>query len=157
MSPAGVLPVSRFVQSAATFYGGELDGSYDVWRQGDRKVAIEAAYDYVHGETDHGPAARIPPYSLLGRVVWTSPRLEARAEVRHVGEQDRVTTFEIPTDAYDLVSAKVSWRLFAHQDVRIFLDGRNLTDQEAREHTSFLKDIAPLPGRTVRVGFAAAF
>ena len=55
------------------------------------------------------------------------------------------------------MSARISYRVFADQDVRLFLDGRNLTDQEAREHASFLKDIAPLPGRTVRAGFTASF
>ena len=41
--------------------------------------------------------------------------------------------------------------------VSLFVDARNLTDEEAREHASFLKDIAPLPGRNLRVGVAYRF
>ena len=38
-----------------------------------------------------------------------------------------------------------------------YVKGTNLTDAEARLHTSFLKDIAPLPGRGVLFGVKAEF
>ncbi|WP_340645350.1 TonB-dependent receptor [Phenylobacterium sp.] len=157
LDPAGELPVVRFIQSDARFYGGELEGTYELWRHGDGVLALEGSYDYVHGKTDTGPPARIPPYSVTGRLVWTAPRLEGQVEVRHVAEQRRVSAFESPTDAYTLLSARILYRPLADQDFRVFLDGRNLTNEEAREHASFLKDIAPLPGRTLRVGFAYGF
>lgn len=157
LDPAGELPVVRFIQSDAQFYGGELEGTYDVWRHGDGVLSLEGSYDYVHGRTDAGPPARIPPYSVTGRVVWIAPRLEGQVEVRHVAEQDRLSAFELPTDAYTLLSARVSYRPLADQDFKVFLDGRNLTNEPAREHASFLKDIAPLPGRTVRAGVTYSF
>jgi iron complex outermembrane receptor protein len=73
-----------------------------------------------------------------------------------VAEQERVAEFELPTDDYTLLNAFVSYRPFAgdapRSGVKLFLDARNLTDEEAREHASFLKDLAPparpqLPGR----------
>lgn len=146
-------PIYRFVQTDAKFYGIELEGAYAVWQDGDRKLSLEGAADYVHAQTDFGPAARIPPYSVTGRLAWTSTRFDASAEVRHVGEQDRVANaFELPTDDYTLVNASVAVRPFAQQNVTLFAEARNLTDEEAREHVSFLKDIAPLPGRNLRVG-----
>ncbi len=157
IDPAGGLPVVRFTQTDATFYGGELEGSYDLWRGGDGVLSAEGSYDYVRGETDIGPPARIPPYSVTGRLVWKAPRLEGQVEVRHVAGQGRLSAFELPTEAYTLLSARVSWRPLADQDFKLFLDGRNLTNQEAREHTSFLKDIAPLPGRTLRAGVTYSF
>jgi len=157
LDPDGELPISRFTQTDATFYGGEVEGAYPVWRQGDRTLSVEGAYDYVHAKTDDGPPARIPPYSVTGRLVWEGPRIDAKLEVRYVGEQDRVAAFETPTDSYTLVNAQVSYKPLADKDFKVFLDGRNLTDQEAREHVSFLKDIAPLPGRTVRAGVALTF
>jgi iron complex outermembrane receptor protein len=42
-------------------------------------------------------------------------------------------------------------------DFEVFLDGRNLSNQEARVHTSFLKEIAPLPGRAFSAGFRILF
>ena len=157
IDPAGELPVVRFTQTDATFYGGELEGSYDLWRGGDGVLSAEGSYDYVRGETDIGPPARIPPYSVTGRLVWKAPRLEGQVEIRHVAGQGRLSAFELPTEAYTLLSARVSWRPLADQDFKLFLDGRNLTNQEAREHTSFLKDIAPLPGRTLRAGVTYSF
>ena len=151
-------PIYRFVQTDAKFYGFELEGAYALWQDGDRKLSLEGAADYVHAQTDFGPAARIPPYSVTGRLAWTSTRFDVSAEVRHVGEQDRVANeFELPTDDYTLVNASVAVRPFAQQNVTLFAEARNLTDEEAREHVSFLKDIAPLPGRNLRVGVAYRF
>ena len=151
-------PIYRFVQTDAKFYGFELEGAYALWQDGDRKLSLEGAADYVHAQTDFGPAARIPPYSVTGRLAWTSTKFDASAEVRHVGEQDRVANaFELPTDDYTLVNASVAVRPFAQQNVTLFAEARNLTDEEAREHVSFLKDIAPLPGRNLRIGVAYRF
>lgn len=151
-------PIYRFVQTDAKFYGFELEGAYALWQDGDRKLSLEGAADYVHAQTDFGPAARIPPYSVTGRLAWTSTKFDASAEVRHVGEQDRVANaFELPTDDYTLVNASVAVRPFTQQNVTLFAEARNLTDEEAREHVSFLKDIAPLPGRNLRVGVAYRF
>ena len=60
---------------------------------------------------------------------------------------------------YTLVDAHVAW----HHDTaggnawELFVDGSNLLDEEARPHTSFLKDLAPLPGRGIAFGVRAFF
>ena len=74
-------------------------------------------------------------------------------------QQDDVAAFETATPGYTLVDAHVAW----HRDTpggnawEVFLDGSNLLDEEARAHTSFLKDLAPLPGRGVAFGVRAFF
>jgi outer membrane receptor protein involved in Fe transport len=151
------LGVIQFTQADAKFYGGELEGSYDVWRAGEGVLAVQGAYDYVHGEVANGPAARIPPYSVTAGLNWTSPRFDLKGEVRYVAEQDRVSIFEIPTDGYTLLNIKATYKPAGAQGLKLFIDGHNLTDEAAREHTSFLKDIAPLPGRSIRAGFAYEF
>lgn len=150
-------PVFQFVQTGAEFRGLEADAEYDLWSDGDRGLSLEAAADYVDAETDLGPAARIPPYSLTGRLVWTSTSFDASVEVRHVGEQDQLAAFELGTDGYTLVNLSTAWRPFADKAVVVFAEGHNLTDSEAREHVSFLKDVAPLPGRNVRIGVSYRF
>ncbi|WP_257816572.1 TonB-dependent receptor [Phenylobacterium sp. J367] len=65
--------------------------------------------------------------------------------------------FELPTDGYTLLNAQVTVRPLKDQGFKVFLDARNLTDTEAREHASFLKDLAPLPGRNFRLGVAYSF
>lgn len=39
----------------------------------------------------------------------------------------------------------------------VFIRGTNLLDDEARRHTSFVKNIAPLPGRSGLIGVRATF
>ena len=111
----------------------------------------------VRAETDLGPAARIPPWSATAKLNWTSTRYDAGLELRHVARQQRLADFELPTDSYTLVNASAAVRPFADRNVTVFAEARNLTNQEAREHVSFLKDIAPLPGRNLRVGVAYRF
>ena len=73
--------------------------------------------------------------------------------------QDDVAAYETETPGYTLVDAHIAW----HRDTpagnawEVFLDGSNLLDEEARVHTSFLKDVAPLPGRGVGFGVRAFF
>lgn len=151
------LEVFQYVQTGADFRGFEAEAGFRLWSDGDRALWIEGAADYVRGETDLGPPARIPPWSATGRLVYESPRWDAKLEVRRVGEQDRIAANELPTEGFTLVNLFVSVKPSSDPSLVFFAEGRNLTDQEAREHASFLKDIAPMPGRGVRVGVAYRF
>lgn len=150
-------PIFRFVQTDATFKGFEAEGEFALWESGDRKLSLTGAADYVRAQTDLGPAARIPPWSVTTGLNWTTARYDVSGEVRHVAEQTRVSDDELPTDAYTMVNLKAAFRPLADRNVTVFAEARNLTDEEAREHVSFLKDIAPLPGRNIRVGVAYRF
>ncbi len=151
------LKVFRYFQTGAEFYGFEAEASYDLWSDGDRSLTVEAAADYVHGDTDSGAPARIPPWSAASRLIWKGDRLETRLELRRVGQQERVAAFELPTDGYTLVNLYADLKPFGNPDLRLFVEGRNLTDAEVREHASFLKDVAPAAGRSVRTGIAWRF
>jgi iron complex outermembrane receptor protein len=79
-------------------------------------------------------------------------------ELRTVGKQDRVADFELPTDGYTMLNASLVLRPFETEpDLKVFVDANNLTNVEAREHASFLKDVAPLPGRSFRMGVGYRF
>lgn len=149
--------VYDFVQTDATFYGAEFEGSYRLWEDGERSFSMEAAADYVHGETDLGVPARIPPWSVTGRAVFDGGWWTGNLELRKVAEQDRVAPFELPTDGYMMLNTTVSATPFADKNFKVFAEARNLNDTEAREHASFLKDFAPLPGRNFRLGVGYRF
>ena len=152
------LPVFQYFQTNADFHGAEVEAGYTAWRGGQgHALKLEGVYDWVRGETDLGVPARIPPWSLTGKVIWTAPRAEAHVEVRRVASQGRVATFETATDGYTSVDAMLTVKPFANPALRVFIDGRNLTNEEIREHVSFLKDIAPSPGRSIRTGVAWRF
>ncbi|HEY8574342.1 TonB-dependent receptor domain-containing protein [Phenylobacterium sp.] len=161
LAPTGAeeagLPVFRYMQTDASFHGAEAETSLKLWREGERGFTLEAAADYVRGETDLGPPARIPPWSATVRGLFDGGWWDGRLEIRRVGGQDRVSAFELPTDGYTQLNAMLTFRPLKDRDLKLFVDGRNLTDVEAREHASFLKDLAPLPGRNIRVGLGYRF
>ncbi|MDO9587627.1 MAG: TonB-dependent receptor [Brevundimonas sp.] len=155
--PDSDLPIFAYVQTDATFRGFEAEASYRIWEDGERALTLSGAADWVRASTDLGPAARIPPWSVTTGLDWTSRLFDVGLQARHVGEQDRTAAFERPTDSYTLVSLKAAVRPFADRNVVLFAEAANLTDKEAREHASFQKDIAPLPGRNLRMGLTYRF
>ncbi|WAC47870.1 TonB-dependent receptor [Asticcacaulis sp. SL142] len=151
------LPVYQYVQTDADFYGLELEGGINLWARGDKTVRFDATYDYVHGDSDLGPVARIPPYSVTGKVSYTDPRWTTHIEARYAGEQDRLTEQELPTDSYTLVNLFAAYKVARFEGVSVFAEVRNVFDEEAREHASFNKDILVQPGRNLRAGLSYRF
>ncbi|MDP3746153.1 MAG: TonB-dependent receptor [Phenylobacterium sp.] len=151
------LAIFDYVQTDAEFYGAEVEIAHRLWEDGERSFTLEGAADYVRGDTDLGAPARIPPWSVTGRAVFEGGWWTGKLELRQVGDQDRVAEAEIPTDGYRMLNASLIMRPFDDKGLKIFADVRNLNDAEAREHASFLKDLAPLPGRSFRIGAGYTF
>jgi len=147
------LPVFRFVQTGARFVGAEAEAGVDLGRG----FGLDIAADYVNASSDLGAIARMPPASVTARLTYRGARLEAYGEVRRVQGQNRLAPFETATPGHTLLEARISWRPRGDEGPAFYLEGRNLTDQTAREHVSFLKDIVVQPGRTLRAGVAAHF
>ena len=70
-----------------------------------------------------------------------------------------VAVFETTTPGYTLVDAHLAWHFdTTHANAwEVFVDGTNLLDSKARAHTSFLKDVAPVPGRGFNFGVRTFF
>ena len=152
-------PVVVYSQQDATFTGFELDGRIDLLDRGGHHVHLSVMGDTVDADLDRGgDLPRIPPLRLGGGVHYHSERWNAAAEVRWVDDQEDVAQNETPTEGYTMLHASVGYRvLLGKQIVDLLLRGRNLTDEEARVHTSFLKDVAPLPGRDVSLSVKLRF
>lgn len=152
-------PCFQFQQADARYYGFEADASVRLARIGGYAVNLDLLGDYIHANVvDRGPVPRIPPLRLLGGLELQSDRLTARAEVEHVFEQDRIAAFETPTSDYTLVNASIAFRPWGKDSkTSILLSANNIFDVEARRHTSFLKDFAPLAGRDFRASLRIGF
>ncbi|HEX2223655.1 MAG TPA: hypothetical protein VHN15_05575, partial [Thermoanaerobaculia bacterium] len=62
------------------------------------------------------------------------------------------------TEGYTLLNANLSYRIFTSRAIYdLLLRGTNLTDEEARNHVSFLKDRVPLPGRDISLALRLTF
>ena len=152
------LPVFQFVGEDASFKGFEVQGGTNITEIGRFTLKADALAEYVRAKTDSGDLPRIPPFFVLTGIEADSERFNFRAELDYAAEQNKVETFEIPTDDYALVNLFATWRApTGTQDVRLSLSVLNLLDDDARQHTSFLKDTVPLPGRNVRFSIASTF
>jgi iron complex outermembrane receptor protein len=154
------LQVIRFEQADAEFYGAELAAVGRLVQVGEAHLDLRFGADLVRAELtgSGGPLPRIPPLSAhLGLDFHHGP-FRASVEGIRAEEQDRVAANETATGGYTLVNAALSYRLLLGRTVTdVILRGRNLADEEARNHVSFLKDVAPLPGRDVSLGLRVAF
>lgn len=156
---AEVLPVFNFIQRDATFTGGEISASVRLFEAAGFAVRGDVAVDIVRAEFDDGGhPPRIPPMSSTVGLEAENGQWNGRIEVVDVQEQDRLAEFETPTDGYTFLNASLGFRPGGEGGAwMIRLDGRNLTDEEGRVHSSFLKDELPLPGRNVRLTVSTEF
>lgn len=154
------LPVFRVAQGDALFRGFEAEADIELYHQDDRHVALRLWGDYTRATLTDGDEAlpRIPPLRLGGGLQYVDKGFRAAVTVKRVARQDRVASFEDETDGYTMIDASVGYRLFTRGTVHeLMLQGSNLTDTEARQHVSFLKDLAPLPGRDFRLTYRFSF
>ena len=152
------LDVFEYRQADADFTGFEVSGSTDLGDAFGAAWSADGSVDYVQAELDGGgDLPRIPPLSSLIGVEADFGQINARAEARLVAEQDEIAEFELATDGYALLNAQVEWTPLTEHDVTLIAGVRNITDEEARSHTSFLKDLVPLPGRNFRIAVVAGF
>ena len=106
-----------------------------------------------------GNLPRIAPWRAGAELRWAGNHWRAGVGAVRYARQDDVAEFESETPGYTLVNANLAWHLdtAGGNAWELFVDGSNLLDEEARPHTSFLKDLAPLPGRNVSAGVRLFF
>lgn len=155
------LPETRFTASDATFKGTEAQIEAELVRIKGFDIHGDASVDYVRATaaaSGTGDVPRIPPLHSIAGLDAKSERLDFRAEVERAGRQFRIGDRELPTDSYVLYNAYVTWRpISTVEGLAVRLSGENLTNEEARPSTSFLKDLVPEPGRNVKVELTANF
>lgn len=154
-----ILPEALTRAVAAEFRGVEAEAKFRLI-EASGTLDLRLSGDYVRATNrDSGePLPRIPPLRLGAGLDWRHGRLAASLDVTHARRQDRVAANELPTAAYTLVDAALTWRIDASPvNLDAFLKASNLLDREARVHASVLKDIAPLAGRGVTIGLRGSF
>jgi iron complex outermembrane receptor protein len=116
--------------------------------------------DYVHAtDLDTGdPLPRITPLRFTASLNYESEKWNASIEGQRVDAQDRVAPFETSTPGYTFLNASVGYKFRAGPTYNyLYVKGTNLTNEEARDHLSFLKEVLPLAGRGITVGFRTTF
>ncbi|MEM9532132.1 MAG: TonB-dependent receptor [Pseudomonadota bacterium] len=150
------LPVQVWVQDDADISGVEGEASLQI----NDGLRANVFFDSVTAELDDGDnLPRTPPTRFGVGLDWDWNQWQFSFDAIRYDNQDDVAQFERPTDSYTMLNADVVYNLggAAGLDWQFYLRGRNLDDEEARNHTSFVVDRAPLPGRNFILGLRAAF
>ncbi|MCP3980303.1 MAG: TonB-dependent receptor [bacterium] len=172
--PEFVLPEYRFTQEDAEFYGAEFTLLFDLLSNERQHLDLELTGDVVRAELrDSGDYLPRIPASRVGiGLQYRADRWYGSASVRYTAEQDRLAPSETitsplveglellggPTDDYTMVAATAGYRFVKSGMLHDFsLRGSNLTDEEARVHTSRLKNVAPLPGADISFAYRLVF
>lgn len=153
------LPVVNYVQDDASFHGFEAELTIPLFKDDASHLDLRLASDYVRGELKNGgDLPQIPPLRFGAGLHYDRDRWHAGMQAFYYDQQDKIAANELPTDSFTMLDADVSYRmLLGAGDLFVFLRGTNLLDEEARQHASPLKDIAPLPGRSLHVGLRGEF
>ncbi|MBA3495329.1 MAG: TonB-dependent receptor, partial [Gammaproteobacteria bacterium] len=158
--PDGDLLSLAFVQDDAIFYGAEAETVFEIF-EGTSYGELDARLfaDYVRGKlTDGDDLPRITPPRVGGGLDYRLGAWSGDFEVMRVAKQTDNAALETATDGYTQVDLGVSYTFGTKPaDLTLALRGTNLLDEEERRHTSFLKDIAPLPGRSVLLTVRTSF
>ncbi len=179
IDPDDDLPIFAYQPINADFYGFELEtifhllgaveepintgaksGTIPASAGSDTRLDLILRADYVHAENRNTGEAvpRIPPFRSSVALEYGKGSFTASIEGQYAAKQDHNADFEIPTDSYFLLGASVSYKTsLAGLESTFYIKGVNLTDEEARLSTSFLKEVAPLAGRGVVVGLRTEF
>ena len=160
LSPTGAgadgLPVYRYRQQGSRFEGLEAELQVPL---GAGAFTLELTGEYLRGRLEGGgDLPRMPPFGLGARLRYDGVAWSASLAANRHFAQDRVAEGELPTDAYTLLDADFVYRPgWLGDGVLLFVRGRNLLDEDARLHTSPLKDQLPLPGRSIGAGVRVEF
>ncbi len=157
------LPVFNYTQEDASFVGGEIYASAAVENVLAGDWDLNASIDFVEGEiAGGGPVPLQPPttFALGAHGKWGA--FGAGFDVTVADEQTDLAEGELPTDGYTLLDLRAEYDISAFagplgEGSKVFIEARNVTDEEARIATSTIKDFAPLPGQNIRFGIRASF
>ena len=150
------LRVANFLQADSRFVGFDAEAN----RRLGGGLWLNAGLGFVDAEltTSQESLPRIAPFR--GRLSLDVPykNFTLSPEVILAASQDQVYRTETATGGYSVINMRLSY-VWARATMvhSISAAGYNLTNELYRNHTSFIKDLAPEIGRGVRIGYSVRF
>lgn len=159
LDPTGEFTLVNITQARARFVGLEGEAS---WRPDPAAgPGLRVFGDMVRGRLTGGGGdlPRMSPARLGLEADYKHGPWSANALLLGVLRQNRVATLETTTGGYVRLEAGIEYTLRAAPEVRtnLFVRANNLLNQDMRVATSYIKDFAPLPGRSFVAGLRANF
>lgn len=157
---AGELQLVEFQQTDAVFYGLEFAGNYSIFDNANGRLDFRLFGDVLKAQDTNGQnLPRISPANIGIGLDYAFNRFSLGAELNTVFEQNDNGVLETDTDGYTLLNVRGDVDLYKSPSstASLFVAGTNLLDEDARRHASFIKDRAPLAGRSLNVGLRVSF
>lgn len=142
-----------YQQQDAEFSGIELESSLIL--SDSQKLQLQA--DLVRGSFSSGSnrdVPRLPPQKLRASWIVENGLYRGSVNITHAAAQDRAGENQEGTNGYTKLDASLA---YTQDNWSAFIKGQNLTNQEIRNSSSFLRDIAPEAGRKLTVGLRYRF
>ena len=152
------LPIGLYLQNDATFMGADASVDADItdW------LGAFVSADIVKAKLKEGdvPLPRITPARGRIGLDFRYKGLSVRPEAVFVGSRKPgdIFTLETPTAGYGLFNLNASYTVVTdHASHTFSFSSSNLGDRLYRNHLSFIKDLAPEPGRGARFSYSIRF
>jgi len=151
----GNLIHANYVQENAEFDGYEFEFGR-ILSLGSGELTLSFGRDVVNAKFSDGHyVPRINPSRNIYSLAYTQDDLVFRLSMKDVDKQNDFGEGETATDGYQMVDTRLtkSFDMSGKSKLRVSLFGKNLLDEAARNHASFVKNEAPLPGRNYGIKF----
>ena len=153
------MPLAEYMQKDAQLSGVELQfGAAFPFYDGDLELSI--ARDSVSGEFSDGTyIPRMMPARNIFSVNYKRNTLEFDMSLKDVEKQDEFSSKETVTKGYQMLDMRLTQKLVTDSGrvVQASIFGKNMLDEVARNHTSWVKNEVPLPGKNVGINFRVTF
>ncbi|MEY4481278.1 MAG: hypothetical protein RIQ84_440 [Pseudomonadota bacterium] len=159
-----MVPKYNFTGIKARMYGLEADGRLPISRGVFSKASelnMDWKADYVRGEnrSTGGALPRISPLRFSSALVYSQGLYSSQVDVQHAARQNRYADDLGATPSYTMFGLGASYKtsMAGMRSAMLFMRVENLTNVEARNASSLLRDMAPSGARAIKVGLKGNF
>ena len=159
-----MVPKYNFTGIKARMYGLEADGRLPIARGVFGKASefnMDWKADYVRGEnrSTGGSLPRISPLRLSSSLVYSQGMYSSQLDVQYAARQNRYADDLGSTPSYTMLGLGASYKtpMPGFRSALIFMRVENLTNVEARNASSVLRDMAPAGARAIKVSLKGNF
>lgn len=155
----GNLIHANYIQEDAEFDGYEIEfgRTFDL---GAGEMTISFGRDVVNAQfTDGHNLPRINPARNVYSLSYAQNDLVFKLHLKDVEKQNDIGEGETATAGYQMLDTRLTktFELSRKSKLKVTLFGRNLLDEAARNHSSFVKNEVPLPGKNYGIKFNLTF